>query len=138
VRGGEEMSASPRDVLQRLLDQVSSDEWTRLHELYAEDIEVRHPLADDESRHLKGRDALRTHFAHLADSRWRLRARDVVMHIGEDPEIVVGQFIYDVVKPGDAREYEMAACFVWRVRDGLVVDASDYLDAPKLARSTTS
>ncbi|MGA5507067.1 nuclear transport factor 2 family protein [Streptomyces umbrinus] len=125
------MSRAPRDVLTQLLADVSAGRWDQLHELYADNTVVRHPFARDVSRLLEGRDALRHHFAHFAQSGRSLRARDVVLHDTADPEVVVAEFVYDGTGPGPDDHFEMAACFVWRVRDGLVTHANDYLDQPR-------
>ncbi|MBA6436978.1 MULTISPECIES: nuclear transport factor 2 family protein [Streptomyces] len=124
-------SRSPRDVLAQLLDDVSADRWEHLHELYADGTVVRHPFARDESRLLEGREALRLHFDHFAQSGLSLRARDVVWHDTTDPETVIAEFVYDGTGPAPDEHFEMAACFVWRVRDGLILDAHDYLDRPR-------
>ncbi|MHC3472603.1 nuclear transport factor 2 family protein [Streptomyces sp. 7R007] len=124
-------SRSPRDVLMQLVDDISADRWDRLHELYCEDAVVRHPFARDESIRLEGRDALRRHFAHFAQSGVRLRARDVVFHDTTDPEVLVAEFVYDGTGPSPDERFEMAACFIWRIRDGQIVDAHDYLDRPR-------
>ena len=124
-------------MLAQLLDDVGAGRWDRLHELYAEDTVVRHPFARDASRLLEGRDALRRHFAHFARSGRRLRARDVVFHHTTDPEVVAAEFVYDGSGPGKDERFEMAACFVWRVRNGLIVHANDYLDQPRPVAGNT-
>ena len=121
-------ASSPRDVLGKLLHDVSADQWDNLHELYSEDTVVRHPFARDGSILLEGREALRVHFEHFAHSGLKLRARDVVYHDTTDPEVAIAEFVYDGIGPGADEHFEMAACFVWRVRKGLIIDCHDYLD----------
>jgi 4-carboxymuconolactone decarboxylase len=121
----------PADVLLSLLSGVGAGKWNELHNLYSEDTVVRHPLARDESIKLEGREALRRHFAHFAESGTALSARDVVVHQTTDPEVVVGEFVYDGNGGIQDGPFEMAACFVWRVRDGQISEAHDYLDRPR-------
>jgi 4-carboxymuconolactone decarboxylase len=121
----------PRDVLLKLVSGVGAGKWDELHNLYSEDTVVRHPFARDESALLEGREALRRHFAHFAESGTVLSPRDVVVHQTTDPEVVVGEFVYDGNGGIHDGPFEMAACFVWRVRDGQIVEARDYLDRPR-------
>jgi ketosteroid isomerase-like protein len=118
-------------VLTTLITEISADRWDHLHELYAEDTVVEHPLARDASRRLEGREALRRHFAAYAGLGRRLRARDVVWHETTDPELVIAEFVYEGTGPGSDDRYEMAACFIWRVRNGLITRCHDYLDQPR-------
>ena len=37
--------ASPRDVIERLIQGISKGRWLELHELYAEDAVVEYPFA---------------------------------------------------------------------------------------------
>lgn len=120
----------PQSVLRTYLSEVAAGNWHMLHELYAADAVVRHPFARGASALLRGREALRTHFGELAGFEMKLSARDLVLRPGADPEVVVGEFVYDGIG-GDGEVFEMAACFVWRVRDGLIVEAHDYLDQPR-------
>ncbi|MFI9504164.1 nuclear transport factor 2 family protein [Nocardia sp. NPDC052566] len=121
---------SPQTVLRTYLSSVQAGKWAELPELYAEDAVVRHPFARGASALLRGRDALCQHFAELAGFGMKLSARDLVVHEGADPERVIGEFVYDGIG-SDGESFEMAACFVWRVRDGLIVESHDYLDQPR-------
>jgi 4-carboxymuconolactone decarboxylase len=123
----------PRDVLLKLVSGVGAGKWEDLHNLYSEDTVVRHPFARDESALLEGREALRRHFEHFAESGTALSPRDIVVHQTTDPEVVVGEFVYDGNGGIQDGPFEMAACFVWRVRNGQIVEAHDYLDRPRPA-----
>ena len=123
---------TPHDALVALLDGVAAGRWDELAELYAPDAVVRHPFARDASALLTGREALRAHFARLGSAGLHLHAREpVVTHETGDPEVLIAEFTY-AGTDGAGRALEMAACFVWRVRDGLVVESRDYLDRPRL------
>ncbi|GAA4556940.1 nuclear transport factor 2 family protein [Pseudonocardia xishanensis] len=122
---------TPREVVTALLDGVAAGRWDDLAELYATDTVVRHPFARDASALLTGREALRAHFGRLASSGMSLAAREpVTVYETTDPEIVVARFTYAGTDATDT-PIEMAACFIWRIRDGLIVDAHDYLDTPR-------
>ena len=45
-----------------------------------------------------------------------------------DPEVVIAEFIYDGTTVSGTT-FDVSACFIWRVRDGLVVRSHDYLGA---------
>lgn len=120
---------TPRDVVVELLTGVCESRWSDLPALYAEDALVEHPFARDASRRLIGRDALHAHFGGFAAAGYHLKARDLLIHEGADPEVVVAEFVYDITTADGV--LAMAACFVWRVRDGLIVHSRDYLDQPQ-------
>jgi len=124
-------SMTPRDVLTKLITDISNDKWDHLHELYAENTVVEHPLARDATRRLEGREALRRHFTAYAQLGRRLRARDVVWHDTTERDVVIAEFVYEGTDLGSNDHYEMAACFIWRVRDGLITHCHDYLDQPR-------
>lgn len=58
------------------------------------------------------------------------------MHETADPEVVIGEFVYDVRVSGTGNEFEVGAIFVLRVRDGLIVTSRDYTNHLALARGT--
>jgi ketosteroid isomerase-like protein len=122
---------SPRVVIQRLLTESGKGQWDGLADLYAEDATVSHPLAADQTAPLQGRAALRAHFQRLAASGVRLTVRDLVIHQSTDPEIVIADFTYDGAD-SDGIGFSMPACFIWRVRNGQVVEARDFL-GPRVA-----
>jgi 4-carboxymuconolactone decarboxylase len=127
----------PRDVLHNLLSGVGAGKWDELHILYAEDAVVRQPLARDGSALLEGREALRRHFARVAKAGATLSARDVAIHETADPEVIVGEFVYDGHGGFLDGPHEIAACFVWRVRGGQIVEARDYVDQPRPVGAAT-
>lgn len=120
--------STPRDVLEELLAGVGAGRWEQLPQLYAPDTVVEHPLARDQSRMLRGRDALVAHFDRIAQTGIRLTARPPTLYDTGDPELVIAEFTYDG-KTAEGTTFDVAACFIWRVRDGLIVSARDYLGA---------
>jgi uncharacterized protein len=118
---------SPRAVFERLLDGVTRKKAEELPLLYAEDADIVHPFAVQES-HLRGREQLREHFARLPDLPVEMRARNVVVHETADPEVIVAEFDYDGRVLATGRTFTVANIQVLRVRDGLIVAARDYHD----------
>lgn len=80
--------ASPSEVVRALMQGISSGEWKRLHDWYAEDAVVEYPFALPAPTRLQGRQAIKDYFALAARSPLRLRLRDMVVHETADPEVV--------------------------------------------------
>ncbi|GAB3970487.1 hypothetical protein GCM10029978_043860 [Actinoallomurus acanthiterrae] len=118
---------TPREVFERLIAGVTSGDWDALPGLYAEDAVVVHPMAASREP-LVGREALRRHFAGAAELSLRMSVRDVVVHETADPEVVIGEFAYVGEVTTTGRRFTVRNVFVWRVRDGLIVEARDYAD----------
>src|SRR4051794_12592749 len=85
----------PHDVFERLIAGITGKNWDDLPDLYAEDTVVEHPFAMPEPTRLEGREALRRHFARAAKLPLEMTARDIVVHETADPEVIVGEFVYD-------------------------------------------
>ncbi len=128
------MTDTPRAVMQKLADGISADRWQDLHMLYAPDTVVRHPIARDRSSELHGRDALKDHFERFFATGVKLRATPITFIETTDPELVVGAFTYHGENGFGMDRFDLEACFIWRVRDGLVVDSRDYLSPPVAPR----
>ncbi|MGI5330700.1 nuclear transport factor 2 family protein [Actinomadura nitritigenes] len=117
--------ATPRAVLQRLIDGVTARRPDGLPQLYAEDAVVVHPFARPASR-LEGREALREHFAQLETLPVEMTARNVVVHQTADPEVIVAEFEYAGRNTETGRDFVVPNVFVMRVRDGRIVESRDY------------
>jgi ketosteroid isomerase-like protein len=106
----------------------------KLAEFYAEEADVRHPMAPLGDTPLLGREALRRHFATAASAGLAgFRVEDVRVHQTTDPEVVIGEFTYR----GDAG-WAAPGIIVFRIRDGLIVESRDYIDHLGLARATNT
>jgi ketosteroid isomerase-like protein len=121
-------SASPRTVLMSLLDGITNGEWHDLAELYAEDTVVEMPFAKPAPERLKGRDAVRRHFAGAAGLPIEFQVRDLVVHKTGDPEVIIAEFSYAGRVISTGRAFVAANAQVMRVRDGLIVASRDYHD----------
>ena len=101
-----------------------------LADLYAEQTDVRHPLAPTGTRWshpLRTRDEVRAHFAtaeQTIEGAERFEPVDVVVHTTGDPEIVIIEFTYEGSAGG--RAIDVPCIFVTRVRDGRIVESRDY------------
>ena len=58
------------------------------------------------------------------------------MHETTDPEVVIGEFTYVGRVIATGRRFTVPNVFVWRVRDGLIVEARDYADHVAFAAAT--
>ena len=125
--------ASPRQLLQSLLQGISDGRWNDLADLYAEDAVVEQPFAPAPPRRLEGREAIRAHFAAAAQGPLRLEASKVVVHDTADPEVVIAEFDYDGRVAPTGRAFRVANIQVLRVRDGRIVSSRDYHDHLALA-----
>ncbi|SDX58664.1 Ketosteroid isomerase-related protein [Amycolatopsis xylanica] len=120
---------SPRGVFERLVYGVSDGKWDELADLYAEETHVTHPFLPGAPA-LKSRQDLREHFAQVSRSATKIQARDLVIYQSTDPEVVIGEFVY---QGESVRPYRVSNIFVMRVRDGLIVESRDYGDYVALA-----
>lgn len=125
---------SPRAVFESLVYGVSDGRWAELPDLYAEQTHVTHPFLPG-SKPLETRDALREHFTAATGSGIQLEARDLVVHEGTDPEVVIGEFGYQS-RSATGEPFRLNNIFVLRVRDGLVVESRDYGDHLAFAAAT--
>lgn len=126
---------APREAMQKLVDEISSDRWQDLHMIYSLDTEVRHPMARDEAALLKTREGLKRHFERFFSSGVRLRATPIHFIETSDPEVIIGTFTYHGENGFGMDRFDLEACFIWRVRDGLVVDTTDFLSPPLVPRN---
>jgi ketosteroid isomerase-like protein len=100
---------------------------------YTEDAYVTHPF-HPAMPPLRGREALRTHFAAAAGLTW-FRPHGVVSHATTDPELVVTEFACVGTSPA-GRPLVASNIFVTRLRDGLIVASRDYGDHLSFAAAT--
>lgn len=117
---------APRDVLVRVIDGVTGKRWDELPDLYAIDTVVTHPLGGTPP--LRGRAALRAHFAAASELPLEMRAEGLVVHETADPEVVIGEFGYRGRNTATDRDFAVRNIFVLRVRDGQIVESRDYAD----------
>lgn len=120
---------SPKAVVRDLLYSISTP--TTRADLYADDAFVTHPFHPT-APPLKGKDALRRHFAQGGGE--GLRPQNVTLHECADPELVVAEFEY--VGTAGRNPVLTTNIFVVRVRDGLIIESRDYADHVAFAATT--
>ena len=125
---------TPKQAMQTLADDISRDKWRELHLLYSADTIVRHPMARDAAALLQTREGLQRHFERFFATGVKLRATPIHFVETTDPELVIGAFTYRGENGFGMARFDLEACFLWRVRDGLVVAATDYLSPPLAPR----
>ncbi|MEU5310864.1 nuclear transport factor 2 family protein [Streptomyces sp. NPDC021562] len=131
---------TPEETFRAMLDGAcrlqngDRSQVDRLAEFYAEETDVRHPLAPLGDTPLLSREALRQRFATAGSTGLAgFRVEDVRVHQTADPEVVIGEFTYR----GDAG-WAAPGIIVFRIRDGLIVESRDYIDHLGLARATNT
>jgi ketosteroid isomerase-like protein len=128
---------TPSEVFLRLVHGVADRDFDALPALYAEQTDVRHPMAPGGDHPLLSREALAEHFGRNAPRVAGLasyRPENIRIHETTDPEVVVAEFEYAGV--GAAGTPFSAPCvFVLRVRDGLIVESRDYIDHVAMAKA---
>ncbi|WP_432942433.1 nuclear transport factor 2 family protein [Kribbella sp. CA-253562] len=129
---------TPADVFLRLVHGVAAGDYAALPDLYAEQTDVRHPMAPGGDRPLLSRDALRAHFTGTGPAvaqTIEFRPDNIRIHQTEDPEVIVAEFEYAGVRPADGATFRVPCVFVLRVRDGEIVQSRDYVDHLAMARA---
>ena len=120
---------SPREVFRKLLDGISTGRFSELAGLYAEDAVVETVFEPVGPRRFEGQAVLGERFAQVAvHSPVELTATDVVIRETDDPEVIVGEWNYQVHHRVTGRTFEVANIQVLRVRDGLIVSSRDFHD----------
>ncbi|MCM3886478.1 nuclear transport factor 2 family protein [Frankia sp. R82] len=107
-----------------------------LADLYAEQTDVRHPLAPFGDRPMHTRADLRAHFAAAPDPTSGIQSfapTGMVVHRTADPEVVIAEFAYALTT--DRGAFTVPCIFVVRVRNGRIVESRDYADSLSFARA---
>jgi len=125
---------TPRQVAEKLVSGISQGRFEEVPKLYAEDCVVEVPYATGGAAPLlEGGAAVREHFSHADAMPFRLRARDLVVHETEDPELVVLSWDYEVTATTTGATATVANVQFLRVRDGLIVHSRDFHDHARFA-----
>ncbi|MBB6551774.1 nuclear transport factor 2 family protein [Nonomuraea rubra] len=131
---------TPEATFRALLDAAcrlqngDRDQVDKLAAFYAEETDVRHPMAPLGDTPMLSREALRQHFAAAGTAGLAgFRVEDVRVHHTADPEVVIGEFTYR----GDGG-WAVPGIIVFRIRDGLIIESRDYIDQLALARATNT
>lgn len=95
------MMRTPEETFRAMLDGAcrlrngGRGQVDRLAEFYAEETDVRHPMAPLGDTPLLSREALRQHFAAAGLAGLAgVRVENVRVHHTADPEVVIGEFTY--------------------------------------------
>jgi ketosteroid isomerase-like protein len=128
--------ASPREVVERLIDGISNGDWQKLHDLYVENAVIEYPFALPAPRRLEGRQAIRRYFEAVAQLPLELRAHNVSVHETPDPEVVIVEYDYDGLATATDRSFQVSNIQLSRISDGLIVSSRDYHNHVVLADAT--
>ncbi|MCX4524166.1 MULTISPECIES: nuclear transport factor 2 family protein [unclassified Streptomyces] len=120
---------SPREVSQKLLENIGAGRYAELAGLYAEDAVVETVFEPVGPRRFEGRAMLEERLAAVAaSSPVELTPMNVVIRETDDREVVVAEWDYRVHHRATGRTFETANIQVLRVRDGLIVTSRDFHD----------
>jgi ketosteroid isomerase-like protein len=127
---------SPREAFLALINGVAAKkDPAEVAALYAEKTDVSHPFEPSRAPAMRTRDELREHFARGRRVRGAFdrKAVDVIIHETTDPEVIIGEFVYDGTNTDTGEHVRIPSIFVMRVRDGLIVESRDYTDPNAVA-----
>jgi uncharacterized protein len=127
---------TPREVFLAVIHGVCERRIAELPALYAEQTDVVHPFDPARAPALRTREELREHFARGAGRQPELRREpvDVRVHETTDPEVVIGEFAYRTTVVATGHTFDTPGIFVFRVRDGEIIESRDYFDHGIYAR----
>lgn len=118
--------ASPRQVVEALMQGIEKQQWLELHGLYAEEAIVEYPFALPLPRRLEGREAIQRYFAMAAAAPLQREVWNMVVYETTDPEVVVAEWDYDGLVNTTGRRFRVSNIQVTRVRNGKSVASRDY------------
>ncbi|GIL27629.1 nuclear transport factor 2 family protein [Actinocatenispora comari] len=127
--------ATPRQVFESLLRGITSGELADLWQLYAEDCVVEIPFARPAPLRYEGLAAMKEHFTNPLAHRIDLSAEDVEVHRTDDPEVIVGEWVYRFSAGGKTAVSRNIQ--VMRVRAGKIVWSRDFHDHAAVAALLT-
>ena len=116
---------SPREVLLKLLQGLSNQDWNTLVNLYAEDVVIQWPLAVPAPVIIRGRQALQK----ALQNGWKLlelKASNIRVYETNDPEIVIAEYDYNGKARATGKVFRSANILVLTVRNGRIISARGY------------
>lgn len=117
-------TTSPREVAEKLLNGISSQDFANLPALYAEDTVVTQPFTTPSPTRIDGRAGLEKHFGTVPPV--KLAARNITIHETADPEVVVVEWTYDIEVIPTGKKLNTDNIIVLRVQNGLITESRDY------------
>jgi ketosteroid isomerase-like protein len=123
------MSATPRQVVDRLLQALLETPRENMADLFAEDAELETPFAPPGTPPLSGgREGLRARLKAFSSMVEFDRVDGVNIHETHDPEVVVAEYQVHGRVAASGKAFTFPFITVTRVRDGLIVFSRDYSD----------
>jgi ketosteroid isomerase-like protein len=89
------ITLSPGEVVEALMQGISTGAWKELHTWFSDDAVVEYPFALPSPTRLEGKEAIKKYFAAVSAYPMKLTMRDMVVHETSDPEVVVAEWDYD-------------------------------------------
>lgn len=128
-----EAPGTPSEVIRRLIAAVAGQRWEEVADLYDPRAVVEHPFAIPEPSRLEGLEQLRAHFAAGSQIPVRFEARNLVVHLTENPEVVVAEFDYVGEVTTSGQPFSVKNVFITTVHEGRIVASRDYGNHFRLA-----
>jgi uncharacterized protein len=126
---------SPREVFQRQLQTIATQNWSAMAELYADDAVVELPFNRPAPLRIDGRAQLEARNRAARDLPLQLIAENLVIHETTDPEVIVAEFDYAGCVTTTGRTFRVANVIVARIRDGKIVASRDYHNHAAIAEA---
>jgi ketosteroid isomerase-like protein len=130
------MSRSPREVAEDVRRMVAG-EGVVFADLFAPDGVLTYPFVlPGQPPELRGREAIRDHFAGLGRSRelFTMEGVEATVRATDDPEVVVTEITHHGWSHVTQAPYRLTALGIIRVRDGQIARYDDYMDPVAVAR----
>lgn len=127
------ITLSPGEVVEALMQGISTGAWKELHTWFSDDAVVEYPFALPSPTRLEGKEAIKKYFAAVSAYPMKLTMRDMVVHETSDPEVVVAEWDYDGLVTTTGHAFRVSNITVTRVRNGKIVASSDYHNHAVLA-----
>ncbi|WP_181777105.1 nuclear transport factor 2 family protein [Amycolatopsis pittospori] len=121
---------TPRDVFDKLSDDITARRWDEIFALYTEDAVVENPQRPPVPTRFEGRETLRKAFS--GGFNVRMDRTDVLVHGTTDPEVIIAEYrnVGEALDTG--KPFDIANIQLLRVREGLIAHSRDYHDYLRL------
>jgi ketosteroid isomerase-like protein len=126
---------TPTAIFHRLLDAIGESRWSGLADLYADDAIVELPFAIPSPIELRGKAAIRAHFEQASRAPFDMRVKQICIHETNDPELIFGEFEYELRHRDSGKQFDVANIQRIRVRRGQIVHSRDYHDHHAIQRA---
>lgn len=117
----------PKDILLKLLEGLSNQDWDAISDLYSEDVVIQWPFTLPKATIIRGRQNLQK---ALQDgwSAIELRASHIRVYETQDPEVVIAEYSYDGRARNTGKTFRYANILVLRIHNNRIVSGHGYFN----------